>query len=298
MRIAILSTNKLPSFLGENHPTEESLFAEDNALIAELAAIGVEAERIPWRNEGVDWSSFEAAVIRSTWDYIDSPDDFMSVLESIDTAGTRLINPLGTVRWNFDKRYLTELDRHGILIVPTFFLDGGAEELDDLRTWLEGRGKCVAKPTVGVGGFGVKTYERPEELLDWLSSAPPAETIMIQPFLPSIAEEGEWSFVFGCGEPLYSVLKKPKAGDFRVQVMYGATTLERTPAAQDLQAAEDVWNALPSNTCLARIDMSRLPDGRLALMEAELIEPQLFLFDVPDAARKLAGAIERMLIPT
>lgn len=42
---------------------------------------------------------------------------------------------------------------------------------------------------------------------------------------------------------------------------------------------------------LARIDMTRLANGRLALMEAELIEPQLFLFDVPQAAGQLADAI-------
>ncbi len=118
---------------------------------------------------------------------------------------------------------------------------------------------------------------------------------MIQPFLPSITEEGEWSVVFGAGELLYSVLKQPREGDFRVQVMYGATTVERTPTARDLRAARTVLDRLPPGAHLARIDMARLPNGRLALMEAELIEPQLFLFDVPDAARKLAGAIQKIL---
>lgn len=44
----------------------------------------------------------------------------------------------------------------------------------------------------------------------------------------------------------------------------------------------------------ARIDMVRQPDGRLALMETKLVEPQLFLFDVPEAADRLADAIPNL----
>ena len=33
MKIALLSTDKLPDFLGDDHPDEEALFAEDSRLI-------------------------------------------------------------------------------------------------------------------------------------------------------------------------------------------------------------------------------------------------------------------------
>jgi len=73
-------------------------------------------------------------------------------------------------------------------------------------------------------------------------------------------------------------------------VMYGARTLEVTPSFEDRQAAEAVYQSLPVRADLARIDMVRLGDA-LVLMEAELIEPQLYLFDVPAAAERLATAI-------
>jgi hypothetical protein len=43
--------------------------------------------------------------------------------------------------------------------------------------------------------------------------------------------------------------------------------------------------------------MARLPSGRLALMEAELIEPQLFFFDVPEAADLAAEAVLGLITP-
>ncbi len=47
----------------------------------------------------------------------------------------------------------------------------------------------------------------------------------------------------------------------------------------------------------ARFDMARLPDGRLALMGPELIEPQLFFFDVPEAADLVAEAVLGLIAP-
>ena len=113
----------------------------------------------------------------------------------------------------------------------------------------------------------------------------------LQPFLASVRDEGEWSFVFGAGRFLYAAFKRPAPEDFRVQVMYGARTTPAAPAPCDLAAAETALAALPVPVHLARIDMARLADGGLALMEAELIEPQLFLHDLPEAAGLLAAAI-------
>ena len=294
MRIAILSTNKLPRFLGDDHPTEGSLFAEDILLIEELSRIGVSAERVGWRAQNIDWSKFEAAVIRSTWDYIDDPDLFFATLKQIEDAGVRLINPVETVHWNSDKRYLKELAKRDLPVVPTHFLTGQSD-ISGLPDCFLNAERLVLKPTVGVGGFGVRIFRSPTELMAALPQFDGGSPLMVQPFLPSISSEGEWSFVFGAGELLYSVLKEPAAGDYRVQVMYGATTTEKTPAEEDRNAAIRVARNLPVTASVMRIDMARLPDGTLGLMEAELIEPQLYLFDVPEAAPKLAWAVKETL---
>ena len=49
-----------------------------------------------------------------------------------------------------------------------------------------------------------------------------------------------------------------------------------------------VMAALPEVPAYARIDVVNDNDGRIALMELELIEPQLFLDKFPDSAKALA----------
>jgi hypothetical protein len=44
----------------------------------------------------------------------------------------------------------------------------------------------------------------------------------------------------------------------------------------------------------ARIDMVRLADGRLAVMEAELIEPYLYPLQGPEFGAMLADAVLRL----
>ncbi|MEM7224878.1 MAG: hypothetical protein AAF495_18000 [Pseudomonadota bacterium] len=286
MKIAILSTSKLPKFLGEAHPNEESLFGEDDILSAAFAARGAHAERVPWRPEGRDWSRFDLVLVRSTWDYIDALPAFLDRLAEIERAGCRLLNPRQTIAWNASKAYLAELEQAGVGIVPTAFLAPG-QALDGALARLgPAPGGYVVKPLVGVGGFGVERAADPAAVATRLTSG----SAIAQPFLEAVAREGEWSFVFGAGRFLYAALKTPKSGDFRVQVMYGARTLAKVPAPADLAAAQACYRDLPVAAPFARIDMARMEDGRLALMEAELIEPQLYFADVPEAAGLVAGA--------
>ena len=156
MTIAILSTSKLPRFLGDDHPDEESLFAEDDILVRAFASRGVAAERVPWRRRDAQWPRYDLVLVRSTWDYIDDLPAFLGVLDEIEAAGCRLVNPAATIRWNCDKRYLVELRAAGIPIVPTAVLEPGKSHdraLDSLGPAAAG---YVSKPLVGVGGFGVR----------------------------------------------------------------------------------------------------------------------------------------------
>lgn len=291
MTIALLSTTKLPAFLGHDHPDERALFAEDDVLAAALARRGATAERVAWRRADVPWPAYDLVLVRSTWDYIDDLPAFLKGLARIEAAGCRLVNPLATIRWNADKRYLAELARLGATVVPTTFVAPGEASSAVLERLARSETGYVLKPLVGVGAYGTERLADRDQLAARLGRERDPAARLVQPFLTSVATEGEWSFVFGAGRFLYAALKTPKAGDFRVQVMYGARTLPTTPSPADLDAAWRCFRALPVPGEIARIDMARLPDGRLALMEAELIEPQLFLFDVPEAADRLADAI-------
>jgi len=289
MKIAILSTGKLPRFLGADHPDEASLFAEDDRLIAALAERGVAAERLAWRQTAVDWAAFDLVAIRSTWDYIDDLPGFLEVLACIEAAGCRLVNPLHSVRWNCSKRYLKALSDAGLPVVPSRFLAAAEDPADHLDFLIQaGPNGVVRKPAIGVGGYGV---ERLADAAALREAGPRDDESLLQPFVEAVTREGEWSFVFGAGRFLYAAQKRPASGDFRVQVMYGAETRAATPEAHDLASAEACYRGLPVPAGLARIDMTRGGDGRLMLMEAELIEPQLYLFDVAEAADLLAEAI-------
>ena len=74
-RVAFLSMDSLEGF----YTYEESTFEP-------LAERGIEAETVPWRRSGVDWSDYELVVIRTTWDYQDHLEDFLAVLGRIDAA--------------------------------------------------------------------------------------------------------------------------------------------------------------------------------------------------------------------
>ena len=119
---------------------------------------------------------------------------------------------------------------------------------------------------------------------------------MVQPFLPEIADEGEWSFVFLGGEFSHAVLKTPRAGDFRVQEDHGGRTEWREPPPGLLTQAREAAISMPGPWLYARVDGVRR-DAELLIVEVELIEPSLYLTHSPVAARKFAEAIKARISP-
>ena len=268
---------------------------DDRPLIGELLGLGVGAEPVIWDDPSVDWSGFDLALIRSTWDYHLSPTAFASWLTRLETLGVVLWNPVSVVRANSDKSYLKSLEAAGVSVVPTCWIDrGAAVTLDDIlasRGWTN----AVVKPVVSAGAFRTSRVKRGDaagqKALDEVLSHSGA---MIQPYLAEIAAEGEWSFVFLGGEFSHAVLKTPRAGDFRVQEEHGGHAVLREPPSELLAQAREAAIAGPRPWLYARVDGVRR--GReLVLVELELIEPSLYLAYAPGAARRLAQAIKARL---
>nr|WP_301299104.1 hypothetical protein [Qipengyuania citrea] len=177
----------------------------------------------------------------------------------------------------------------GATTVPTLWLDDAGPD-DVLAAIAEfATDRVVVKRQVGAGGLGQHSFAR-DALPDpgWTMGRP----CMIQPFLPGIVSEGEYTFVFIDGAFSHGVLKRAGAGDYRIQSLYGGYERDYAPDPQDLARAEAILAALPFDDLLyARIDMVRRPAGELAVMEAELIEPYLYPEQGPGLGRKLAAAI-------
>ena len=278
--------------------SHRELTDDDRPLLAELWSLGIEAKPAVWNDPAEDWKSYDAAVLRSTWDYYLTPEAFLAWLSRIEALGTPLWNPAAVVRANADKSYLKELELRGVSVAPTLWVGKGEKASLDALLGSRGWTDAVVKPVVSAGAFRTSRVRLGEAagqaaLDDVLAHS----GAMIQPYLPEIAAEGEWSFVFLGGEFSHAVLKTPRRGDFRVQEEHGGTTARREPLPELLAQAREAVIAGPRPCLYARVDGVRR-DGELLVVELELIEPSLYLAHAPGAARKLALAIrERLSAP-
>jgi len=124
---------------------------------------------------------------------------------------------------------------------------------------------------------------------------------MIQAFLPSVVEEGEYSFLYFGGQFSHGLIKRPKKGDYRIQSLYGGTEETYEPSSQERASACAVLNALSFTPLYARVDLLRGRDGKLKLIELEMIEPYLYLAHAKGeggenkGAQKLAEALVKKL---
>ena len=293
MRVAVLRCEQLPSFVTWEIPDVESLFSDDRRLLDAFADRGVDAEPVAWTDPRVDWDAFDVAVLRSTWDYVDHLQRFLEVTELIERSRCTLLNTADAVRWNADKHYLDDLDRHDRHAQPV--VRGTRADAPRIRAAVAEAGwdELVLKPAIGVGGSGVvrTTASGLAEVLDGLA---PGTEVKVQPFAEDIVGEGELSFVF-LGDDLSHVLRKrPAAGDFRAHGIYGGTIELADPGRGDAAAVSAMLARLPFDLLYARFDVVRY-GGRLAVLELELIEPMLYLDLAPGSAGRLADATRARL---
>lgn len=248
---------------------------------------------LDWRAPVDDFAGIDLILLGTAWDYQDHFAEFLEKLVALEKAGIVVCNPADVVRWNGDKRYLKQLADAGIPTIPTLWLDDAGRS--DIAIALDAfeAPRVVVKRQVGAGGLGQQAFShdalpRP----NWRMSLP----CMVQPFLPSVVEEGEYTFVFIDSEFSHGVLKRAGEDDYRIQSLYGGYECDYAPEPADLASAKGVISALPfSDPLYARIDMARLPTGELAVMEAELIEPYLYPEQGPRLGELLASAVAKRL---
>jgi glutathione synthase/RimK-type ligase-like ATP-grasp enzyme len=284
-RIALATAAKLPT-----------LNDDDRLLIPALAELGFTAVPAVWDAPDVCWDEFRggggAVLVRSCWDYHYRLEEFLAWVTRLERAGVPLWNPPAVLRWNSHKGYLRDLAARGVPIVPTRWLARGravglAQLLHDER-WSD----AVVKPAVSASAHGTwrTSFERAGADQARLDELLRAGDVMVQPFVSEVSDAGEWSILFLDGQFSHAVLKRPAGADYRVQWEFGGTAESMVPPANLVADAEAVMAAVPGDPVYARVDGVER-DGRLMLMELELIEPHLFLGWDPGAAARLAEAI-------
>jgi glutathione synthase/RimK-type ligase-like ATP-grasp enzyme len=274
-------------------------YSDDQLLIPALAARGVHATAAVWSDPSVDWTTFDAVVIRSCWDYHLRHDEFLAWVTSLERAGVALWNPPAIIRWNAEKSYLRELGERGVRIVPTRWVErNSVATLHDVlhdAAW----DAAVVKPAISASAHETWRTSRHAAAADEarFRALVGRGRVLVQPFMEAVVAAGEWSLVFIGGEFSHAMLKRARRGDFRVQFEHGGSAMRGDPGGHVVEQARRALHAGASDSLYARVD-GCVVDGEFVLMELELIEPLLFLAEHPDAPARLASVlVERMRHP-
>jgi hypothetical protein len=267
---------------------------EDAPLLSSaLAERMIAAEWAVWSDPSIDWSRFDLVVLRSTWDYAEDYPRFIDWIDGLP----RVLNPASVVRWSTDKHYLLELAAAGAPVVPSRFLAPG-ENFDAPS------GRVVVKPTISAGGRRSAAYEAEEataaeEHVARLHAE--RRSVIVQPYLDAVDEEGETGLVYVGGHYSHSFRKGPllRPGLGPGTALFMEEEVEpREPSTDELSAADRTLAALPfprEQLLYARVDLAPGAAGEPLVLEVELAEPSLYLSYGEGAADRFADAIAAAL---
>ena len=273
---------------------------DDRLLPPALAELGITAIPAVWTDDSIDWSSFDAVIVRETWDYSQDRPAFLAWIHRV-AESTLLLNPAAVIEWNTDKRYLRDLAEAGLSVVPTVFLEPG----DEAEGWqpFEGYADFVVKPAVSAGSRDTMRYSADAPLdvarrhVQSLLDA--QRTVMIQPYLEAVDTVGETAVLFVGGEYSHAIRKGPllmrDVEGERVEGLFVQEQIDpREPTVDELAVARRIVEQIPGgidSVLFARVDLIPGPDGTPQLLELELTEPSLFLLHSEQAPARLAAAI-------
>lgn len=272
---------------------QDDLAGEREPLLLALEAAGFATEILPWDAPDVAWDAFDAAVIRSTWDYFDRRDEFCAWAHQVEGV-VPLANSAALVAWNSDKAYMADLADAGVPIVRTHFL---APDDRDLPHWAD----FVVKPTISggarlTGWYSADTRADALALVDEIHAT--GSTVMAQPFIPAVNDDGETDVLVFGGRISHAVDKggviaRPgraaPSGTARDTEWHRPHPMDDRLVEFTHQVLDAVQAVTGEDPVYARVDSVVDNEGRRLLMEVELIEPYLFLSSAPDADEAAAA---------
>ena len=271
-------------------------------LLAAFARRGVPAEAVVWHDPSVEWSAFDLIVMRSPWDYSLRTAEFLTWLDSLDSD--RVLNPPALIRWNFDKRYLLDLEEHGVSIVPTIV----AATLAQVRAAAERiGGRIVIKPNIGAGSWGAHLTSADDPKLDGYAAEvfDAGKLVLVEPEIPEITAGGERGLLFFDGEYSHTITKGRILADDGGYVggEYAEDITPATPTEAEVEMAATCSKAIAAiaeergfasadatTPLYARYDIVTGADGPMVI-EAELFEPSYFLETAPGSVERVVDAM-------
>lgn len=268
---------------------------DETPLLDALIWGGVEASVVAWDDRSVDWGSFDLVVVRSTWDYAPRHGEYVRWLRRVALRST-LVNSADVIEWNIDKRYLRDVQRAGLPVVPTAWIEPG----DAVR--LPDRGELVVKPVVSAGAKDTVRYAMPNhadvarEQIDTLLRR--KRPVMVQPYMASVDEHGETALVYIEGTFSHAVRKAAVLVEPLVSTadLFAEERIEALDPTEAERALGDAAMRLVESrepVLYARVDLVRGARDEPLVLEVELAEPSLFLSLADGATDRFAEAIGR-----
>jgi glutathione synthase/RimK-type ligase-like ATP-grasp enzyme len=270
---------------------ERYLEPEVHDAATALRAAGVSTDVVSWDGDR-DWGAYELVVVRTPWDYFDRVTEFLDWAAAVERK-TALVNPPDVLRWNSHKGYLAEFTAKGVPTVPTRLVPGPSTDVaDQVREvpWEE----IVVKPAVDGGARHAWRGRRDDPSLSRVAERLTDHgDVVVQPFVPAIVD-GERSLVFLGGRFSHAVRKVPRVGDYRSQRHLGGSEVDHDPDSAELQVALSAMAAAPGRLTYARVDLVDW-EGAPVLIELEVIEPDLFLRNVPERVDRFVEVVRQEL---
>ncbi|MBX2826792.1 MAG: hypothetical protein KTR22_01430 [Flavobacteriaceae bacterium] len=278
-------------------PYVQNIFKEYELLKNALTARGFSVHRTYWDDPDFDWATTKVAVIRTVWDYFERFEAFNHWMEEAAKL-TQLINPLGLQQWNSHKFYLRDLEKNGVRIVPTEFVAKNTQislkEISANRSW----NRLVIKPAISAAAF--HTYKVMEDEIETMEHTfqelLSSRDLLVLEYQETITTIGEASLMVFNGKYTHAILKRAKAGDFRVQDDFGGTVHDYEPSPEEIEFAEFANAQCPEKPAYGRVDIVWDTEGTCYLSEMEFLDPEIWIRNAPESAEHIADSIAGYLV--
>ena len=283
-RIAIVSCDKW-----------KNKVKEDILLKIELNKKLIDVDIISWQDKSIDYSKYDALIIRSIWGYQDYIKSFIEWLNSLND-NIKVFNNTNIILSNLNKyEQFKILDENKIPHIETTFIN--KDNLDDIKKIYDKHKDIVIKPIISGSGNNTfiisdkinknnieitKVKEKFDKVLNEVNNY-----IMVQPFIKEI-DDGELSVVVIDAKISHAAIRYTNIFNNLNQIK-----------VVDLKDLDDKVLKIV-NKCIEikeykdslymRIDLVKINDD-YKIMELELVEPQLF-FEFKQNKKELKKIVE------
>lgn len=270
-RIAIVSCDK---WVGK--------VKEDELLKFELNKLYVDVDIVSWQDKSIDYSKYDAVIIRSLWGYQDYIEEFMNYLDQLKKNKVKVFNDVDILKDNLNKyEQFKILDKYEIPHIDTFFLK--KDELYKIAKIGKNYSDLVVKPIIS--GSGNNTFIISEDIKKNNISIDDVENkfknvlndinnyLMVQPFVKEI-DNGEISVILIANEVSHVVVRNTSIFNDKGSIMVlGLDFMDKR-----MKSIVDSCSKIKEykDALYMRVDLVKI-DNDYKVMELELVEPQLFM---------------------